>query len=144
MASYIQRDHTPPPLEYPYKPFYGPIPGIVQDRLAFDAFKARSAGIDLAVFIVRAWEDFRYPHIKMLHVLRDHGYVRRSPDAVYGDSWSWVAAVAATRRSEVSSDDKEQPFCASEIGFFAVDVNQDFFASVEVAPKISAMEFTPR
>lgn len=142
MASFPQRDYTPPPLAYPYKPFPGVIPQVVLDRLGFSAFNACASGVDLGVFMIRAWEDFRFPHAKMLQALLDHGLVRRAVDAIYGDSWAWVAVESATRRSEVSSDAKEQTFITPEIGFFDVDLSQPLISSVVVAPKISPMGWT--
>lgn len=136
MAKLGPRDWTPGPLVYPYSAFDGPIPGVVQDRIAFAAFKARSENVALSSFIVQSWEDFRFPHLKMLHLLQEQGYLRREVDSCFGDSWGWVPA-DATRRSEASSDDAKR-----RAGFSAVDAGQEFFSSVVVAPKISPMGWT--
>lgn len=135
---YQRRDYTPSPLAYPYKPFTGAIPQIVLDRLSFAAFSARASGVDLGVFMIRSWEDFRFPHVKMLHALLDLGFVRRAVDPVYGNSWSWVFASSAERpeRSEDAPQDKQKP------QNFNVDLSQPLFSSVVVAPKISPMGWT--
>ena len=133
------RDYTPPPLAYPYEAFPGHIPTVVQDRLAYEAHRARQTHTDLGVFMIRSWENFRFPHIKMMHALLDLGFVRRVNDSVFGETWAWVSASSEERpqRSEDAPEDKQKT------RFFEVDLNQPLSSSVVVAPKISPMGWTP-
>ena len=142
MASFYLRDYTPPPLVYPYTPFPGFIPAVVQDRFSFAAYSARSAGDDLGVFMVRAWEEFRFPHAKMLHALLDHGHVRRAVDPFFGDSWSWASSPASAMTPREVSSAKEERWQAQNDDFFASDKKQDFLSSDVVAPKISCIGAT--
>lgn len=133
------RDYTPPPLAYPYRAFPWSIPFSIQDRLYFKAFNARRSGVDLGVFMVRAWEEFRFPHIKIMHALQDMGCVHRVNDRVFGQTWEWFFAPSEARpqRSEDAPQDEQK----SQI--LNIDLSQPFISSVVVAPKISPMGWTP-
>lgn len=84
------RDYTPPPLAYPYAPFPGAMPLVVRDRFIFAAFEARKSNTDLGVFMIRSWENFRFPHIKMMHFLLELGFVRRCKEPMFGESFEWI------------------------------------------------------
>lgn len=115
-----------PPLVSPYSALRGDIPFYLRDRLIFEAIEAHRHDLPLAVFMVRAWEQYRYPHIKMMRVLADAGITKE-----INGFWFW----SVSPRSERSG--------ASTARGETVDQDQLLSSSVVVAPRISAMGFTP-
>lgn len=134
MFARTNRDHTHPPLAYPYKPMSGDIPIVVLDRLSFLAFECRKNGDPLGTFMIRAWEQIRYPHISMMHSLLDTGLVRRVSLSRDQESWEWVnCARKSTSRSEARKD----AFSGAINGFFDVSKISEFSSTVGVTPWIS-------
>lgn len=114
-----------PPLAYPFRPMRGEIPFYLRDRLIFEAIEAHRYDLPLGVFMVQAWEQHRYPHIKMMRVLADAGITKQ-----INGFWFWSVAAPAGRA------------LARPEGVAKVDLNQPFSASVVVAPRISPMGWT--
>lgn len=133
---YRLRGYYPGPLAYPFKPMLGRIPVLVLDRLSFRAIESQRSGEPFGVFMVRAWEQIRYPHISMLHALLDMGLVRRVSLSRGQESWEWsIRALQSTARSGARTDTLQ----GSNIGFFDVSKTSEFSSSVVVAPRISSM-----
>ncbi|MBZ0095450.1 MAG: hypothetical protein K8H75_08815 [Sulfuricella sp.] len=133
---YRLRGYYPGPLSYPFTPLWGNIPVPVLDRLSFRAIESQCSGDSLGVFMVRAWEHFRYPHMSMLHALLDMGLVRRVFLSTGQESWEWsIRALQSTARSGARTDTLQ----GANNGFFDVSKISEFSSSVVVAPRISSM-----
>lgn len=133
---YRLRGYYPGPLAYPFTSMCGRIPVPVLDRLSFRAIESQRSGDSLGVFMVRAWEQIRYPHIYMLHALLDMGLVRRVFLSRGQESWEWsIRALQSTARSGARTDTLQ----GANIGFFDVSKTSEFSSSVVVAPRISSM-----
>jgi hypothetical protein len=134
------RGYYPGPLVYPFRPMLGRLPVCVLDRLAFRAYEAQFSGESLGVFMIRAWEHFRYSHISMLHALLEMGLVRRVSLSRGQESWEWVNRAPLSTARSASEDGTE----AEAIdGFFDVKKSPEFSSSVVVAPRISPTCSTP-
>ena len=137
---YRLRGYYPGPLVYPFTPICGRIPLPVLDRLAFRAFESRRAGDSVGVFLVRAWQETRYPHSSVLFALLDMGLVRRVTSSLGFESWDWVNCAPLSTALSVSEDGTE----AGAIGeFLDVQKSGEFSPSVVVAPRISPTCSTP-
>lgn len=137
---YRLRGFYPGPLVYPYTAMSGFIPLPVLDRLSFRAFESQRQGDCVGVFVVRAWEEFRYPHLTVLHSLLDLGIVRRACISMGFESWDWsyrVALRTAPSVSEVGTQER------ANNGFFDPLETSEFSPSVVVAPRISPTCSTP-
>lgn len=126
MFARTNRDHTPPPLAYPYKPMPGDISIVVLDRLSFLAFECRKNGDPLGTFMIRAWEQIRYPHLSMLHALLDMGLVRRVSLSRGQESCEWGNCARKITSRQGAID-----------GFFDVSKLGGFSSTVGVTPWIS-------
>lgn len=133
---YRLRGYYPGPLAYPFTPMWGRIPVPVLDRLSFRAIESQRSGDTLGVFMVRAWEHIRYPHISMLHALLDMGLVRRVYISRGDESWEWVNRVLLSTARSASEDGAE---AIAIDGFCDVKKSAEFSSSVVVAPRISSM-----
>lgn len=137
---YRLRGYYPGPLSYPFKPMLGRIPVPVLDRLSFSAIESQRSGEPLGVFMVRAWEQIRFPHISMLHALLDMGLVRRVSLFRGNESWEWVSRVPLSSARSASEDATQ---AATINGFSDVSKAPEFSSSVVVAPRISPTYSTP-
>lgn len=137
---YRLRAYFPGPLVYPFTPMLGRIPVCVLDRLAFRAYESQFSGELLDTFMIRAWEQFRYPHLSMLHALLDMGLVRRISLARGNESWEWVSCGPLSSARSASEDATE---AATNYGFSDVSKTPEFSSSVVVAPRISPTYSTP-
>lgn len=137
---YRLRGYYPGPLVYPFIPMCGRIPLTVLDRLSFRAFESRRAGDSVGVFLVRAWQEIRYPHSSVLFALLDLGLVRRVTSSLGFESWDWVNCAPLSTARSVSEDGTE---AGAIDGFSDVSKITEFSASVVVAPRISPTCSTP-
>lgn len=130
----VPRGLIPPPLAYPYRPISGDISIVVLDRLSFLAFECRKNGDPLGTFMIRAWEQIRYPHLSMLHALLDMGLVRRVSLSRDQESWEWVNCA---RKSTSRNEERKDAFPGAIDGFSDVSKISKFSSTVGVTPWIS-------